>query len=465
MNESVFKSTTETLSRSIANEIAYTYSIFGSDNESRVITRMKSNILLSTRKFLDSETQSIAKDKLIFPHDFLMANIKSHIDIFYSQFNLNCETLITLSHYGERANVFKRQFKENLERSKETTLNAIMRELDLQITQGKAAKSVIRHMQSVISKRTDAVKSLLEDSAGQMKQYMLLWNYQDNGHTHYRFKTNGDNCKACTELDGKVFSIADAEVGVNLAPIHPNCDCTAEVLDENEVEIFTVKSKTEDNEKSSILDYLQTSLNQILLGNYAADTNALGTLGQIAIGLLGLDLPADIRDLVYDITNFKLTPQHALQTILDIVALLPVVGGVKYVDEAGDLVKSAVKHGDEATSLTKNISQHNNAASVANDANKYYTSQTINSLGKKLNIAQFENHSVVTKNPGYKGSPNSSIDIVDENGYIVTRRWYDAQGRAYRDVDFTNHGNPLTHPEWPHEHIWEYSDDGTPIRR
>ena len=353
MNESVFKSTAETLSRSIANEIAYTYSIWGSDNESRVITKMKSNILLSDRKFLDNNTQSIAKNKLIFPYDFLIANVKSHIDNFYNQFNLNCETLLKLSHYGERANVSKRQFKENLEKSKETTLNVIIRELDLQILQGKDVKSVIRHIQSIVSKRTNAVKSLLEESAGQIKQYMLLWNYQDDGYTHYRFKTNGDNCKACTELDGKVFSIADAQVGVNLAPIHPNCDCTSEVLDENEAEIFTVKRKIDDNEESSVLDYLQTSLNQILLGNYADDTNALGTLGQIAIGLLGLDLPADIRDLVYDITHFKLTPQHALQTILDIAALVPVIGGVKYVDEAGDLVKSAVKHGDEAIDSIK----------------------------------------------------------------------------------------------------------------
>ena len=353
MNESVFKSTAETLSRSIANEIAYTYSIWGSDNESRVITKMKSNILLSDRKFLDNNTQSIAKNKLIFPYDFLIANVKSHIDNFYNQFNLNCETLLKLSHYGERANVSKRQFKENLEKSKETTLNVIIRELDLQILQGKDVKSVIRHIQSIVSKRTNAVKSLLEESAGQIKQYMLLWNYQDDGYTHYRFKTNGDNCKACTELDGKVFSIADAQVGVNLAPIHPNCDCTSEVLDENEAEIFTVKRKIDDNEESSVLDYLQTSLNQILLGNYADDTNALGTLGQIAIGLLGLDLPADIRDLVYDITHFKLTPQHALQTILDIAALVPVIGGVKYVDEAGDLVKSAVKHGDEVTNAVK----------------------------------------------------------------------------------------------------------------
>ncbi len=355
MNESVFQNTAEDLSRSIVNEIAYTYSVFGSDNESRVITKMKSNILLSDRKFLDSNTQSFAKNKLIFPYDFLMANVKSHIDNFYNQFNLNCETLLTLSQYGKRADVFKRQFKEKLEKSKESSLNVIMRELDLQIMQGKDAKSVIGHMQRVVSKRTDLVKSLLKDSAGQMKQYMLLWDYQNMGYTHYRFKTNGDNCKACTELNGKVFSIADAEVGVNLAPIHPNCDCVAEVLGENGVEIFTVKSKTEDNENSSVLDYLQTSLNQILLGNYTDDTNALGALGQIVIGLLGLDLPADIRDLVYDMTHFKLTPQHALQTILDAVALLPVVGGVKYVDEAGALVKSAVKHGDEVATLSRQM--------------------------------------------------------------------------------------------------------------
>ena len=41
-----------------------------------------------------------------------------------------------------------------------------------------------------------------------------------------------------------------------------------------------------------------------------------------------------------------------MQTILDIAALVPVIGGVKYVDEAGDLVKSAVKHGDEVTKTT-----------------------------------------------------------------------------------------------------------------
>ena len=62
------------------------------------------------------------------------------------------------------------------------------------------------------------------------------------------------------------------------------------------------------------------------------------------------------------------------------------------------------------------------------------------------------NHSTVDKNPGLKGEPNSSVDITNENGDILTRRWYDANGDQVRDLDMTNHGNPARHPEVPHQH-------------
>ena len=56
-----------------------------------------------------------------------------------------------------------------------------------------------------------------------------------------------------------------------------------------------------------------------------------------------------------------------------------------------------------------------------------------------------------------------SVDILDDQGKISTRRWYDSNGNAYRDVDMTNHGNCKTHPEYPHEHTWTWSD-GIPKR-
>ena len=58
---------------------------------------------------------------------------------------------------------------------------------------------------------------------------------------------------------------------------------------------------------------------------------------------------------------------------------------------------------------------------------------------------------------------------MDVDGNIKTRRWYDENGKAYRDVDMSDHGkayrdvdmsdhgNPKEHPEVPHEHIWEYN--------
>ena len=35
------------------------------------------------------------------------------------------------------------------------------------------------------------------------------------------------------------------------------------------------------------------------------------------------------------------------------------------------------------------------------------------------------------------------FDILDKDGNISTRRWFDENGNAIRDVDMTNHGNPV----------------------
>ena len=62
------------------------------------------------------------------------------------------------------------------------------------------------------------------------------------------------------------------------------------------------------------------------------------------------------------------------------------------------------------------------------------------------------------------GVTKKVTDILDENGQVKTRRWYDSEGKAYRDVDMTDHGNPKQHPEVPHEHTWDWSSGG-PIRK
>lgn len=49
--------------------------------------------------------------------------------------------------------------------------------------------------------------------------------YLDAGYEYYQFITAKDNrtCDECGKLNGQIFRLAEAEVGVNLPPLHPNC--------------------------------------------------------------------------------------------------------------------------------------------------------------------------------------------------------------------------------------------------
>ena len=55
------------------------------------------------------------------------------------------------------------------------------------------------------------------------------------------------------------------------------------------------------------------------------------------------------------------------------------------------------------------------------------------------------------------GTPRTSKDRNADgswNGKVITRRYYDKNGNADLDIDYTNHGNPKTHPKVPHRHDW-----------
>ena len=52
------------------------------------------------------------------------------------------------------------------------------------------------------------------------------------------------------------------------------------------------------------------------------------------------------------------------------------------------------------------------------------------------------------------GEPNS-IGERFVCGVLDQERLYGRDGRAVRDRDFTDHGNPKKHPFVPHDHLWE----------
>ncbi|MDE5649244.1 MAG: RHS repeat-associated core domain-containing protein, partial [Oscillospiraceae bacterium] len=63
------------------------------------------------------------------------------------------------------------------------------------------------------------------------------------------------------------------------------------------------------------------------------------------------------------------------------------------------------------------------------------------------------------------GPPNSSEVRYDSNGNRIGVRYYGPDGKATKDIDETDHGNPAKHPIVPHEHEWgpERREDGKPV--
>jgi hypothetical protein len=111
------------------------------------------------------------------------------------------------------------------------------------------------------------------------------------------------------------------------------------------------------------MDYLQKSLNQVALGNWTDDVTLLGTAGQITLGLFGLDLPSDIRDLAYDLTNWNWTWGHVGQTVLDAIGFVPGVGIVKNADEVSAALKGVFKNSDEVADALKSAGKNSDEIS------------------------------------------------------------------------------------------------------
>ena len=84
-----------------------------------------------------------------------------------------------------------------------------------------------------------------------------------------------------------------------------------------------------------------------VLGNFTDEVTLLGVAGQITLGILDLDLPCDIRDIIADVKNLAETDRVRWDLIgmlaLDLIGLIPVIGALKYSDETAGAAASGEK--------------------------------------------------------------------------------------------------------------------------
>ena len=147
-----------------------------------------------------------------------------------------------------------------------------------------------------------------------------------------------------------------------------------------------------------------------------------------------------VAPVLMDHQNSGYATPYMERDLIETVPSTPSVGNILNKEE----VKSKFKDDAEETTET-GVEGESGKETITSNKNNIYD----NTPSKK--------HSTTTDNPVKGQEPNSSVDIYDKDGNIVRRRWFDSNGDAQRDLDYTNHGNSKQHPEWPHEHFWDWN--------
>lgn len=114
-----------------------------------------------------------------------------------------------------------------------------------------------------------------------------------------------------------------------------------------EAELYDIEHTRSEKILDWTEDYLIRNAECVVLGNFTDEVMLLGVAGQITLGILDLDLPCDIRDIIADVKNLAKADDIKWDMIamlaLDLIGVIPVIGALKYSDEIGTLFKNADK--------------------------------------------------------------------------------------------------------------------------
>lgn len=61
------------------------------------------------------------------------------------------------------------------------------------------------------------------------------------------------------------------------------------------------------------------------------------------------------------------------------------------------------------------------------------------------------------------GERNSVHTKINSNGTVLSERYYNNDGKAYLDIDYSDHGNPKMHPIVPHQQKIVFNNE-KPVR-
>ena len=141
-------------------------------------------------------------------------------------------------------------WSERLWKDRELVGKKVTEILETGLPQGKSMQEMTRELKRATHSSFNDAFRLIRTESAHVDGEVLLESFKqakvELGYTKYIYDAmidnrssvicgKGDPKKGIEPLNGKVFNIDDAEIGVNFPPMHPNCRSTC-VLDESSID-------------------------------------------------------------------------------------------------------------------------------------------------------------------------------------------------------------------------------------
>ena len=111
------------------------------------------------------------------------------------------------------------------------------RELTMGFMSGASVQKMAKSIDDVMHRGRKNAERLVRTESSYFSNQGQMQSYQELGIEEYIFL--GGGCEMCQALNGQAFKLSEAEAGVNLPPIHPNCKCTTRA--KPRIDMFALK--------------------------------------------------------------------------------------------------------------------------------------------------------------------------------------------------------------------------------
>jgi SPP1 gp7 family putative phage head morphogenesis protein len=105
--------------------------------------------------------------------------------------------------------------------------------------QGKHPSKIAQELKKLFDVTVNQAQRLARTELARVQTEVQRKSYKDSGINKFVFIRELDACPICKSVSTDPIKLSDFEVGVNTAPIHPNCRCsTAPYFDREEFEEY-----------------------------------------------------------------------------------------------------------------------------------------------------------------------------------------------------------------------------------